>query len=116
MVTFGPLSGALICGSVSIGLPPTDGLAGRDCACASTCIPLAAIAASRRVHVLPYPSFIGFSSYAVLVLRTRRLAGLVAIAYVWLDAYCHAYMYYVTCSVELEHRLQKRGARDEADC
>ena len=38
---------------------------------------------------------------------TRRLAGLVAIAYVWLDAYCHACMYNVTCSVGLEHWLQK---------
>ena len=36
------------------------------------------MAASTKVHLLPYPSFIGFSSYAVLVVRACRLAGLVA--------------------------------------
>jgi hypothetical protein len=56
------------------------------------------------------------------VLRARRLAGLVAIAYVWLDAYCHVCLYYVTCSAGLsavrksaEH-VMKRTVTHTAQC
>jgi hypothetical protein len=37
----------------------------------------------------------------------RRLARLVAIAYVRLDAYCHACLYYVTRCAQLEHARKK---------